>query len=106
MIKDLKRFVIGSVLFMTLMLAFVVKVTHFHNSNGVSVSLLSDSKSGEYSEDCAICHFTVSPFTETTPVIFESIFEFNDIPFKPYICSVILTSSFSNGLRAPPVCLS
>ena len=98
---ELKRILIGWVLLMTFMPFFVVKAVHHHNSDSFAVcASSSDTESSE--DNCRICDFTLSPFTDQEPEIFDFVLSFDIMEPVPYCCMVSVARQYFSGLRAPP----
>lgn len=101
-IKAKKRIIIAWLLFMALMPLFLVKAIHHHEGRDVSISQPKGCSSQNACEQCPICKFTLSPFTQANSFHFEVIIPvFNYEPVyqvKMMSYRLILLSK----LRAPP----
>ena len=80
------RVYIAWMLFMTFIPFFVVKTFHYHGS-----------------EDCAICQYSLSFFTEPQPIEFHCTLTL--VPYEPIIYQdkVVCKRTYSHHLRGPPV---
>lgn len=101
-IKAKKRILIAWLLFMALMPFFLVKAMHHHEESDVSVCQSKGCSSQDVCEQCSICNFTLSPFTQVESFHFEVIIPvFNYEPVyqvKMMSYRLLLLSK----LRAPP----
>ncbi|MCE9106040.1 hypothetical protein ACTMKN_03910 [Bacteroides pyogenes] len=100
-LKQKQRAAIAWMLFLMLMPLFVVKATHFHDDTSCAAhhTERSDNRSAD---NCEICLFVLSDFTEAESFIFHHLQTF--VPFIHLVteekgaCVTILSPS----LRAPP----
>lgn len=95
------RAYIAWMLFMTFIPFFVVKTFHYHGSEDeTSCSHAEHSRS--HAEDCAICKYSLSLFTEPQSVEFHCILTL--VPYEPitYQDKVVCKRTYSHHLRAPP----
>lgn len=101
-VKAKGRVVVAWLLLMTFVPFFVVKAIHHHEESEIAVCHSEDGHSHNPCDQCSICHFTLSPFTQA-----ESFYTQVIIPvfnFEP-ICYVNMMSyrlTYSHKLRAPP----
>ena len=96
------RAYIAWMLFMTFIPFFVVKTFHYHGSEDeTSCSHAEHSRS--HAEDCAICKYSLSLFTE--PQFLEFHCTLTLVPYEPvvYQDKVVCKRTYSHQLRAPPV---
>ncbi|WP_455587291.1 DUF2946 family protein [Bacteroides sp.] len=108
--KDTKRRVCFAwLLLATFMPFFVVKALHYHEKGETASLSCSDSHHSRHSsdssdsqEDCAICQFSLSLFTEAGSLDF--VFTAPLISYEPvaYVEKTAYTLSYSHHLRAPP----
>ncbi len=96
------RAYIAWVLFMTFIPFFVVKTFHYHGSEDEE-SCSHAGHSHKSSDDCAICQYSLSFFTEPQPVEFHCTLTL--VPYEPIIYQdkVVFKRTCSHQLRAPPV---
>ena len=96
------RVYIAWMLFMTFIPFFVVKTFHYHGSEDEK-SCSHAGHSHKSSEDCAICQYSLSFFTEPQPVEFHCTLTL--VPYEPvvYQDKVVCKRTYSHQLRAPPV---
>ena len=95
------RAYIAWMLFMTFIPFFVVKTFQYHGSEDeTSCSHAEHSRS--HAEDCAICKYSLSLFTEPQSVEFHCILTL--VPYEPitYQDKVVCKLTYSHHLRAPP----
>lgn len=100
-----KRIVIAWILLLSMMPIVVVKGLHFHSDD--AVMHLQHSASGDFSggnsfDDCAICHFFLSPFVETTTSTIIFIFQIASVFICGRIAAVVYRSHSAQRLRGPP----
>lgn len=100
-IKAKSRIVIAWVLLITLMPLFVVKAVHFHDSK---TSACQSTKGHTHSpgDQCLICQFTLSPFTQAESLqihVFVSVFDLEPVHYTDKDC---ITTLYPYHLRAPP----
>jgi hypothetical protein len=97
-----KRVVIAWVLMMALLPFFVVKAFHHHEDEHAASCSHADHPRHS-SDDCAICHFSLSLFTEAQSVDFRCIL--TPITFEQVVHQdkIVYTLSYSHYLRAPPI---
>lgn len=78
-VKAKSRIVVAWLLFMTLMPLFVVKAVHHHGESETAVCQSSD---GEHShnpcDQCPVCQFALSPFTQAEAFHAEIIVSVSD----------------------------
>lgn len=101
-VKAKRRITIAWVLLFALMPLFVVKGIHHHNEQKIVISHSEKGSVPTSNDECLICQFTLSPFTQVETVqicciipvfLFEPIFHLNRLRFRP---------TYSQCLRAPP----
>ena len=95
------RAYIAWMLFMTFIPFFVVKTFHYHGSEDeTSCSHAGHSRS--HAEDCAICKYSLSLFTEPQSLEFRCTLTL--VPYEPVIYQnkVVCKRTYSHHLRAPP----
>ena len=87
---------------MTFIPFFVVKTFHYHGSED-ETSCSHAKHSHNPSDDCAICKYSLSLFTEPQPVEFHCTLTL--VPYEPIIYQdkVVCKRTYSHQLRAPPV---
>ena len=96
------RVYIAWMLFMTFIPFFVVKTFHYHGSEDeTSCSHADHSRS--HAEDCAICKYSLSLFTEPQLIEYHTILTL--VPYEPVIYQdkVVCKRTYSHHLRGPPV---
>ncbi len=96
-----KRVVLAWVLMMALMPFFVVKAFHHHEEEH-AVSCSHADHSRHSSDDCGICHFSLSLFTEAQSVDFHCILMpilFEQVVYQD---KIVYALSYSHYLRGPP----
>lgn len=99
-----KRVCISWLLLATFTPFFVVKTLHHHEEEKTASSSCSDSHhSHRNADDCAICQFSLSLFTEASSCDFTII-----LPLIPYERvttpdKIAFVLSYSHYLRAPPL---
>ena len=100
--KRKTRAYIAWVLFMTFIPFFVVKTFHYHGSEDEK-SCSHAGHSHKSSDDCAICQYSLSFFTEPQPIEFHCTLTL--VPYEPvvYQDKVVCKRTYSHQLRAPPV---
>lgn len=78
-----------------------IKILHCHVDHILTEST-SDDEHHHHSEDCAICHFAFSSFTEVIPITFS--FESASIVLEAifYLSGSSAATIQSFNLRAPP----
>ena len=93
---------IAWVLMMALLPFFVVKAFHHHEDEHAASCSHADHPRHS-SDDCAICHFSLSLFTEAQSVDFRCIL--TPITFEQVVHQdkIVYTLSYSHYLRAPPI---
>jgi hypothetical protein len=96
-----KRAVLAWVLMMALMPFFVVKAFHHHEEEHAASCSHADHPRHS-PDDCSICHFSLSLFTEAQSVDFHCIL--TPIPFEQVVHQdeIVYALSYSHHLRAPP----
>ncbi len=96
------RIYIAWVLIMALTPFFVVKTFHHHGS-GETTSCSHSDTTHNPCNDCAVCHFSLSFFTQPQPVNFHPILTL--IPYEPFTSQdkIVCERTYSHQLRAPPV---
>lgn len=85
----------------TLMPFFVVKAVHFHQENDTP-TCQSGERHSHTPDDCAICHFILSPFTQAESFqihIFLPIFDYQPVYS---VDEDYLITLYPYHLRAPP----
>jgi hypothetical protein len=98
--KAKSRIVIAWLLFITLMPIFVVKAIHHHEE--ITVCHSDDGQSQHPCDQCPICHFTLSPFTQSESFQVQIIIPiFNCEPIA-YVSMKSYQLIYSHNLRAPP----
>ena len=90
--KRKARAYIAWMLFMTFIPFFAVKTFHYHGSEDEK-SCSHAEHSRNHADDCAICKYSLSLFTEPQPIEFHSI-----LTLIPYELIVLRIRSFANGL--------
>lgn len=97
------RVYIAWMLFMTFLPFFVVKTFHYHGSEDEASCSDTHHASHAHSDDCAICNYSLSLFTEPQPLKFH--FSQTLIPYELIIPmdKVVCQRTYSHQLRAPPV---
>lgn len=98
------RVYIAWMLFMTFLPFFVVKTFHYHGSEDeTSCSHTTRHAPHNHSDDCAICKYSLSLFTEPQPLEFHLTRTL--IPYELIIPQdkVVCQRTYSHQLRAPPV---
>ena len=95
------RAYIAWMLFITFIPFFVVKTFHYHGSED-ETSCSHTDHSRSHAEDCAICKYSLSLFTEPQSVEFHCILTL--VPYEPIIYQdkVVCKRTYSHHLRAPP----
>ena len=99
-IKAKSRIVIAWVLLITLMPLFVVKAVHFHDKTSACQSTKGHTHSP--GDQCLICQFTLSPFTQAESLqihVFVSVFDLEPAQYADKVCIAML---YPYHLRAPP----
>lgn len=99
-----KRVRISWLLLATFMPLFVVKALHHHEEKDTVLVSCSDTHhSHDTCDDCAICKFSLSLFTEAGSFDFTLILPL--IPYEHIIYpeKIVYTLSYSHYLRAPPM---
>lgn len=88
-------------LLMTFMPFFVVKALHHHEEEQ-AVSCSHHGHSRHSSDDCAVCQFSLSLFTEAQSVDFHCVL--TALPFEQvvYQDKTVYALSYSHHLRGPP----
>lgn len=101
-IKAKYHFLVAWLLIMTLMPFFVVKATHFHKECHTSACQSEDGHAHSSCNQCPICHFALSPFTEAET--FEIHIFLSVLAYEPvnYTDEDTLTRIYPYHLRAPP----
>ena len=96
------RVYIAWMLFMTFIPFFVVKTFHYHGSEDEK-SCSHAKHSHQSSDDCAICQYSLSFFTEPQPIEFHCTLTL--VPYEPIIYQdkVVCKRTYSHHLRGPPV---
>ena len=96
------RAYIAWVLFMTFIPFFVVKTFHYHGSED-ETSCSHTDHSRSHAEDCAICKYSLSLFTEPQSVEYHCTLTL--VPYEPIIYQdkVVCKRTYSHHLRGPPV---
>lgn len=100
--KAKSRIVIAWVLLVTLMPLFAVKATHFHESSKTSACQPTKGHSHSPGDQCLICQFTLSPFTQAESFQIQvavSVFDFEPAQYADKVC---ITMLYPYHLRAPP----
>lgn len=97
------RVYIAWMLFMTFLPFFVVKSFHYHGSEDEKSCSHARHASHNHSDDCAICKYSLSLFTE--PQSLEFHYSQTLIPYELIIPQdkVVCRRTYSHQLRAPPV---
>lgn len=81
---------------------FIVKGIHHHNENEIVISHSEKGSAPGSNDECLLCQFTLSPFTQAETVqicciipvfLFEPIYHLDKLSFRP---------AYSQKLRAPP----
>ena len=95
------RAYIAWVLFMTFIPFFVVKTFHYHGSEDEK-SCSHAKHSHNSSDDCAICKYSLSLFTEPQLIEYHTILTL--VPYEPVIYQdkVVCKPTYSHHLRGPP----
>ncbi|MCF0255951.1 MAG: hypothetical protein HUK10_06655 [Bacteroides heparinolyticus] len=96
------KVIVAWLLLLTLMPFFTVKAIHFHHSEEEASACHSGETHPHTSDDCAICHFMLSPFTQAESFqihIFLSVFNYQPVYAADRGCLTIL---YPYRLRAPP----
>ncbi|MCI6213304.1 MULTISPECIES: hypothetical protein [Bacteroides] len=96
------KVIVAWLLLLTLMPFFTVKAIHFHHSEEEASACHSGETHPHTSDDCAICHFMLSPFTQAESFqihIFLSVFNYQPVYAADRDCLTIL---YPYRLRAPP----
>ena len=80
----------------------VVKTFHYHGSEDEK-SCSHAKHSHQSSDDCAICQYSLSFFTEPQPIEFHCTLTL--VPYEPIIYQdkVVCKRTYSHHLRGPPV---
>lgn len=97
------RVYLAWMLFMTFLTFFVVKTFHYHGSEGDASCSHAQQQSHHHSDDCAICKYSLSLFTEPQSIEFHGILTL--IPYELIIFQdkIVCKRTYSHQLRAPPV---
>lgn len=92
------RVYIAWMLFMTFIPFFVVKTFHYHGSEDEK-SCSHAKHSHQSSDDCAICQYSLSFFTEPQPIEFHCTLTL--VPYEPIIYQdkVVCKRTYSHHLR-------
>ncbi|WP_167549132.1 hypothetical protein [Bacteroides oleiciplenus] len=96
-----KRVVVAWVLILSLMPFFVVKAFHHHEGEH-SVSCSHADHPRHSSDDCAICQFSLSLFTEAQSVDFHCVLTLLSFEQVVYQDKTVYVLSYSHYLRGPP----
>lgn len=104
-----KRVIIALILLIAFAPVYLVKSIHHHESGYIDKKCCSHSDHSQSNhphskaDDCAICKYTLSLFTETSPVEFHCQFSF--VSYEPIIYQdkIVCKQAYSYLLRAPPV---
>ena len=102
--KYRNRVLAAWVLLIALMPVYIVKAVHFHDAkDSVACHSQSAGHSQNSSDACPICHFFLSPFTETTPahIAFFALL-MAILPVLPVV-RIAKVQMVRASLRAPPV---
>ncbi|AVM52390.1 hypothetical protein [Bacteroides zoogleoformans] len=100
--KRKNKVFVAWLLLLTLMPFFAVKALHFHHSEAEISACHSGETHSHTSDDCAICHFMLSPFTQAESFqihIYLSFFNYQPIYATDKDCPTI---PYPYHLRAPP----
>ncbi|MCG4770418.1 hypothetical protein K8P02_00295 [Bacteroides nordii] len=102
-----KRVCISWLLLATFMPFFVVKALHHHGGDNAVSSSCSDTHHSHNShnacDDCLICQFSLSLFTEAISFDFTLILPLISYERVTYPEKIAYTLSYSHYLRAPPI---
>ena len=101
-VKAKSRVIIAWVLFMALMPFFVVKAVHHHEESEIAVCHSEDGHSQNPCDQCPICDFTLSPFTQAESFHTQVIIPVFDYEPVCYVNMVSCQLIDSHDLRAPP----
>lgn len=95
------RVYIAWTLFMTFLPFFMVKTFHHHGSEEIE-SCSHTTHSQTSSDNCAICKYSLSLFTEPQPVEFHGILTL--LPYELIVVQdkVVCKRTYSHQLRGPP----
>ncbi len=103
--KCRNRVIAAWLLLIALMPVYIVKAVHFHDvKDGVACNSSEAGHSQSGADACPICHFFLSPFTET-PVVHIAFFALfiTVIPVIP-VRKAVKVDVVRPSLRAPPAC--
>ena len=106
-VKAKGRIGIAWMLFMTLMPLFVVKTIHHHGKIEIAACQSADGEHSHRSCDqCPVCQFTLSPFTQAEDFHAEVIIPVSDYEPVYLAQSMGYRLIHSHYLRAPPFLLA
>lgn len=95
------RAYIAWILFLTFLPFFVVKTFHYHGSED-EASCSHTRATHNHSDDCAICKYSLSLFTEPQSIEFHCTLTL--IPYELIVPQdkIVCKRAYSHQLRAPP----
>jgi hypothetical protein len=100
-----RRIAVAWMLFLVLMPFFVVKTLHHHGTCTQDVCRSADGHEHSSEEQCPICHFMLSPFTEAESLQVEVAVPVSEAEYSLYVAMPDRRCIHLFQLRAPPVVL-
>ncbi|WP_293667677.1 hypothetical protein [uncultured Parabacteroides sp.] len=101
-VKAKGKVVIAWLLLMTFMPFFVVKAIHHHEESEIAVCHSEDGHSHSPCDQCSICHFTLSPFTQAESFYAQVIIPVFNLEPVCYVSMMSFQLTYSHKLRGPP----